>query len=296
MIKPLNIVSVWTHQLEKGEQPNGDELIDHLTAIHDNNAGFTETVAWNCRDLMGKNSYELLADIIDTDNHSKALDLACGSGVLLDLCNRRFGNKISLVGVDMNNAELQLARKRLIDTNIKLHYGIAQDLSFIDDSSVDVILCHWALSLMDPVEPVLKNIKRILRKNGSFGAIIEGDFKTAPTYLEINNIIYKHVRKEYPNYGVIELGDMSMKTFDALKENASKIFDNVSVDVTPFILSFSASAEILAREVAGFFYASFVLSENGYNKMLLELEKYFSENFKSGLSSFEMPVKRVVIN
>lgn len=87
-----------------------------------------------------------------------------------------------------------------------------------------------------------------------------------------------------------------MKTFDALKENASKIFDNVSVDVTPFILSFSASAEILAREVAGFFYASFVLSENGYNKMLLELEKYFSENFKSGLSSFEMPVKRVVIN
>ena len=64
MIKPLNIVSVWTHQLEKGEQPSGDELIDHLTAIHDNNAGFTETVAWNCRDSTGKNSYELLADII----------------------------------------------------------------------------------------------------------------------------------------------------------------------------------------------------------------------------------------
>ena len=296
MIKPLNIVSVWTHQLEKGEQPNGDELIDHLTAIHDNNAGFTETVAWNCRDSTGKNSYELLADIIDTDHHSKALDLACGSGVLLDLCNQRFGSKISLTGVDMNYTELDLARKRLINTDIELYYGVAQDLSFVNDSSVDVILCHWALSLMDPIRPVLNTIKRILRKNGTFGAIIEGDFNTAPAYLEINEIIYEHVRKEYPNYGVIELGDMSMKTVDALKEHTSKIFDNANIDITSFHLSFRARAEILAREVAGFFYASFVLSKTGHRKMLEELEKYFSQKHTNGLSYFEMPVKRVVIN
>ena len=154
MSEPLNIDSVWTRQVETGQQPNEVHLRDHLTTVHDNNAGFTESIAWNCRDVNGKNSYELLADIIDLNIHANVLDLACGSGVLLDLCNQRFGTKLELSGVDMNEAELQLARERLANTDIKLSHSMAQELSFISESSLDVILCHWALTLMDPVVPV----------------------------------------------------------------------------------------------------------------------------------------------
>ena len=55
--EPLNIVSVWTRQIESGQQPSGKDLQEHLSSVHDNNAGFTEAVAWNCRDINGKNSY-----------------------------------------------------------------------------------------------------------------------------------------------------------------------------------------------------------------------------------------------
>ena len=60
MKNPLTIDSDWTRQLENGQQPSGDDLEKHLTEVHNNNAGFTESLAWKCRDVNGKNSYELL--------------------------------------------------------------------------------------------------------------------------------------------------------------------------------------------------------------------------------------------
>ena len=79
----------------------------------------------------------------------------------------------------MNGNELKLARTRLLIKNINFYNAKAQDLSFIEDSSKDVIFCHWALTLMDPVIPVLKTVKRILRNQGVFSAIVDGDSKSA---------------------------------------------------------------------------------------------------------------------
>ena len=295
MSEPLDIESVWTRQVESGQQPSGADLLDHLTTVHDNNAGFTEAVAWNCRDDSGKNSYELLADIIDPNGHTNVLDLACGSGVLLDLCNQRFGNKLKLSGVDMNVTELQLARERLAHTDIKLHHSTAQDLKCVNDKSIDVILCHWALTLMDPVVPVFTAAKRVLKKKGIFAAIIDGDMDTAPGYFEIHNIIYEHVRREHPNYGVIELGDPRVRTAKGLSKLVTKIFVNPDINIVPLLFSLRATPDKLARQVAGFFYASFVLSVAGHRKMLVDLENNFSAKLLDGMGCFIMPVNRLVI-
>ena len=295
MIQPLNIVSAWTRQVEDGQQPSGADLRDHLSAVHDNNAGFTEAFAWNCRDANGNNSYELLADIVDQEYHSNVLDLGCGSGTLLDLCNQRFGTKLSLVGVDMSDAELQLARKRLTHADIKLYQSMAQDLNFVADASVDVILCHWALTLMDPVAPVLAAAKRVLKKRGIFSAIIDGDPKSAPGYLDVHNIIYGYAQRRYPDYGAIELGDPRVRTGAGLEELALKTFRNPDITIRSIPLSFSAAPDVLAREAAGFFYASFVVSAIAYGQMLVDLENYFTAQLQDGVSCFIMPVNHLVI-
>ena len=100
----MKIKSAWISQVESGQKPSSSSLRDHLNALHDSNAGFTEAFAWNCRDANGKNSYELLADIVDQKYHSHVLDLGCGSGVLLDLCNQNFGAELLLSGVDLNGS------------------------------------------------------------------------------------------------------------------------------------------------------------------------------------------------
>ena len=291
----MKIKSAWTRQIESGQQPSSSALRDHLDAVHDNNAGFTEEFAWNCRDANGKNSYELLADIVDQKYHSHVLDLGCGSGVLLDLCNQNFGAELLLSGVDLNGSELQLARKRLAHTNTKFYQGAAQNLDYLADSSFDVIFCHWALTLMDPVEQVLATTKRILKERGIFAAIIDGDSKSAPGYLEVHDIIYDHVQRKYPDYGVYELGDSRVRTADQLQKLTTETFEDFDVNITPITLNFNAAPSILAREAAGFFYASFVLSPSDLSVMLSELEKYFITKQQDGFSNFTMPVNRLVV-
>ena len=295
MNESLAIASDWTRQIGNGIKPSSIALRDHLNTVHNANTGFTEACAWNSRDANGKNSYQLLADIIDLKYHSDVLDLGCGSGVLLELCDQRFETRLKLSGIDMSNAELELARQRLVHTDAKLYQGIAQNIDFIPDSSFDVILCHWALTLMDPVIPALTAIKRVLRDNGVFAAIIDGDRETEPTYTEVHNIIYKYVQQEYPDYGMLDLGDPRIRTTNELRDLLIKKFDTADIEITPVLLGLIDKPYILARKASGFFYASFVLSAMAHRDMLFELEDYFAELPDGENSRFNMPVNKLVI-
>ena len=169
------IDSSWINSLKKGQRPSHASLREHLMLVHRDHTGFAESCASRCRDLSGQNSYEQLASVVDPLKQSYVLDLACGSGVLLEICRQRCGGFSKLTGVDMSEEELVLARQRNPDSGVRLYQGIAQDLSFIDDGEFDVILCHWALTLMDQVPLVMREIKRLLRPQGIFAAIVDGD-------------------------------------------------------------------------------------------------------------------------
>ena len=290
-----NLNSAWTNKVEMGKHPSSQDLLDHLHIIHNRHAGFTETIAKSCCDSNGKNSYELLLDTINPSFPLDVLDLACGSGVLLELCHKRFSPHLKLFGVDINDNELQLARTRLLNENIIFYKGKAQDLHFIKDDSKDVIFCHWALTLMDPVIPVLKTIKRILRSQGIFSAIVDGDSNFAPGYLEIHNIIYESVQKQFPNYGSLELGDSRVRSIETLNKLIKQTFKDCEIKITPHLLSLKEKPHFLAKEVAGFFYASLVLSSEHHDALVFKLTEYFDKISVEGLSNFNLPVNLLTV-
>ena len=291
--KKLN--SSWINKIHSGETPNTQDLSDHLHIIHNRYAGFTEEIATSCCDLNGKNSYELLLDTVDPDYHTEILDLACGSGVLLELCKKRFSSDLKLFGVDMNDNELKLARTRFPNNDINFYKANAQDLNFMKDASKDVIFCHWALTLMDPVVTVLKTIKRLLNKKGVFSAIVDGDLNSAKGYLEIHNIIYQYVQKKFPYYGLLELGDPRVRSLKSLDKLIKKIFTDSEIKITPHILTYKQKPHILANQVAGFFYASLVLSSKHYGILVSRLTDYFTKTSVNGLSDFNLPVNCLVV-
>ena len=290
-----NFNSSWINKIDSGENPNSQDLLDHLDRIHDRLTGFTEKIATSCCDVNGKNSYELLLDTIDPSSHSDILDLACGSGVLLEYCNKRFPFNLKLSGVDMNDNELKLARIRLLNKDIDFFNAKAQKLNFIKDSSKDVIFCHWALTLMDPIIPVLKTIKRILKNHGIFSAIVDGDSNSAKGYSEINDIIYKYVQKIFPNYGLLELGDPRVRSLKTLNELVKMVFDDCVIKITPHVLTYKEKPKVLAKDVSRFFYASLVLSSKHYQILVSELENYFNKSSVNGLSEFNLPVNRLIV-
>ena len=113
--------------------------------------------------------------------------------------------------------------------------------------------------------------------------------------IKINNIIYKYVQRQYPDYGTVELGDPRIRTMEGLNEIAMRTFNGPDITITPGLVSLNAVPEILALQVAGFFYASFVLSVTGHSEMIDELENYFFSQLNNGLSCFVMPVNRLAV-
>lgn len=290
-----NLESKWTQSLRRNEQPSNADLRDHLMVVHRDHAGFTESCALRCEDILGRNSYEFLADIVDPSRHQGILDLACGSGILLEICRRRCGPSAALAGLDMSFAELDLARKRNSDPAIKLYQGIAQNLDSFDNGTFDVVLCHQALTLMDQVPQVLREVSRVLKPDGTFAAIVDGDPVTAPGYEEVHNAIYDLVQLEHPNYGKVDLGDPRVRASKDLRQLVLETFKGAQVEIEAAVFDLHAAPNILAREAAGFFYASYVLSVSTHHQMLQDLEDLFAKQQKFDCSRFALPVNRLIV-
>ena len=284
--------SVWTKNLAKNKQPDGKALLDHLRTVHQHHAGFTEKCASTCRDESGRNSYEWLSEIVPDINGTRVLDLACGSGPLLKILHDRNKN-LKLKGVDMCPEELALAKARMSDGAVDLFQLEAQNLTAINNDSIDVVLCHWALTLMDPIAPVLNEISRILSSGGKFAALVNGPMDTAPGYSDVYNLIYKYVQTKLPNYGEIDLGDPRIKGTKSLKYLVSEAFPDANVSLENNVVSMVGPVAEVSETAAGFFYASFILPPELRKIMLSNLSNLLSVSKQEG--RFVMPISRLIV-
>ena len=291
--------SIWTDSLARNIHPDSNALVDHLRTVHQENAGFTEACASSCRDEAGRNSYEWLAEIVPNNESLNILDLACGSGPLLKILLDRNKN-LNLKGIDMCPEELNLAKKLLINSKVNLIESKAQNLSVINDNSIDIVLCHWALTLMDPIAPVLNEVRRVLNTKGRFAALIDGPMNTAPGYKEVHDLIYSYVQEEIPSYGEIDLGDPRIRGSESLRNLANKAFPDANVTIETNVVSMEGSVTEVAEIAAGFFYAVFILKPEKRKLMIkdlsnmLAISKLSIDNERQG--RFSMPISRLLVS
>jgi len=294
--KGLN--SIWTDSLARNLHPDGNALVNHLRTVHQEHTGFTEACASSCRDEAGRNSYEWLAELVPDNKSLRVLDLACGSGPLLKILFDRNKN-LNLKGIDMCPEELALAKTRLINSGVNLIESKAQNLTAINDNSIDIVLCHWALTLMDPIAPVLDEVRRVLTSEGRFAAIVDGPMNAAPGYTEVQDLIYSYVQEEIPSYGKIDLGDSRIRGSESLSNLVHKSFPEANVTIETKVVSMEGSVTQVAEIAAGFFYAAFVLKPEKRKLMitslsnLLAISKERTDAERQG--RFSMPISRLLV-
>ena len=136
----------------------------YLEAWHSRHADACRVFV-EARDAAGRSSYERLASL--ARDETSVLDIACGTGVLLSLIRART-TSTRLAGVDLCESELRLAQARLPEAQLSL--ARAQALP-VADGSLDLVLCHMALMLMDDPEQALAEARRVLRRGGTFSAV-----------------------------------------------------------------------------------------------------------------------------
>ena len=290
--------SLWTESLTRNLHPDSNALVDHLRIVHHKHTGFTEACASSCRDKAGRNSYEWLAEIVPNNKGLRVLDLACGSGTLLKILSDRNQN-LKLKGIDMCPEELKLAKNLLINSGVNLIESKAQNLKAIKDNSIDIVLCHWALTLMDPIAPVLNEVRRVLTSEGRFAALVDGPMNVVPSYKEVHDLIYSYVQKEIPSYGKIDLGDPRIRGTKSLSNLAHKIFPEANVTIETNVVTIKGPVIQVAEIAAGFFYAVFVLKPDRRNSMITSLSKILAISKDSTdaekQGQFSMPINRLLV-
>jgi ubiquinone/menaquinone biosynthesis C-methylase UbiE len=292
------INSIWTDSLARNLHPDGNALVDHLRTVHQEHTGFTEACASSCRDEAGRNSYEWLAELVPDNKSLRVLDLACGSGPLLKILFDRNKN-LNLKGIDMCPEELALAKTRLINSKVNLIESKAQNLTAINNNSIDIVLCHWALTLMDPIGPVLDEVRRVLTPEGRFAALVDGPMNIAPGYSEVHDLIYSYVQEEIPSYGEIDLGDPRIRGSESLSNLVHKTFPEAYVTIETNVVSIEGPVTQVAEIAAGFFYAAFVLKPEKRKLMitslsnLIKISKESTDGERQG--RFSMPISRLLV-
>ena len=146
---------------------------DVIKQFHETHTGKTTQALMEWRTQDGFSSYEVLAHFAGKHIKTPILDLACGDGYLLELLQRKGFS--DLTGVDSSADELEAARARL-GTQCVLRCDRAHATT-LPARHFDLVVCHMALMLFEPLEPVLEELGRILKPGARFIAVVNRPFK-----------------------------------------------------------------------------------------------------------------------
>jgi ubiquinone/menaquinone biosynthesis C-methylase UbiE len=107
------------------------------------------------------------------------LDLGCGSGVDVFVCSALVGDEGRVIGVDMTDEQLEKANKYvdyhfqkfkeagyISKPNVEFKKAYIEDLSFIPDNSIDIIISNCVINLSSEKPKVFKECHRILKQGG----------------------------------------------------------------------------------------------------------------------------------
>ena len=202
-----------------------------LIDFHDARPGLTAKAFGSlpvvCDGRAYASSYELLAEAVPRVAAPMAvLDLACGDGWLLSLLAARAQPGLTLAGIDMSAAELAAARARLGDS-VALRQAMAQQLPAAS-GSFDCVLCHMALMLMDSLDQVMAEIRRVLRGPGSRFAAVLG--AAPPPSVALTAFIDAVKRRpRSPHLSAVQLGDRRLRSREGILEALTPSFRDIAV-------------------------------------------------------------------
>ncbi|MCB9674608.1 MAG: methyltransferase domain-containing protein [Alphaproteobacteria bacterium] len=107
----------------------------------------------------------------------RIVDLGCGTGRDVYLLAQLAGAKGFVHGVDMTPSQLEVANRTrdwhanrfgFEASNVDFTQGYIEDLSFIEDDSVDIVVSNCVVNLSPRKDLVLKEVFRILKPGGEF--------------------------------------------------------------------------------------------------------------------------------
>ena len=121
----------------------------------------------------------LLVEEAGVDRGHRVLDVACGTGIVARTAADRVGPTGSVVGVDLNEAMLIVARR--VRPDLEWRQGDAAELPF-EEGSFDVALCQMALMFFPDRARAIAEMARVVTADGVVAICVPAGLDEQPAY------------------------------------------------------------------------------------------------------------------
>jgi SAM-dependent methyltransferase len=120
-----------------------------------------------------------LVDIAGVGPCQTVLDVACGTGIVARTAADRLAGAGRVVGVDLNEAMLAVARR--VRPDLEWRQGDAEALPF-PEASFDRVLCQMALMFFPSRVGALREMRRVARPDATVAVVVPGRLDAQPAY------------------------------------------------------------------------------------------------------------------
>jgi SAM-dependent methyltransferase len=134
-----------------------------------------------------------LLDAAGVGAGQRVLDVACGTGIVARGASARVAGTGSVVGLDLNEAMLAVARR--ISPEVDWRAGAAAALPFAD-GEFDVTLSQMAMMFFPDPGAALREMARVTRRGGTVGVLLPGPLAASPPYVAFVDIVSRHAGPE----------------------------------------------------------------------------------------------------
>ena len=114
----------------------------------------------------------MLLDKLKVKAGDAVLDIGCGTGRLGRYVSEIVGSRGRYAGVDPLEERINIAVRKNCYPNAHYRVGIAEDLKFIGDCSIDITFMNWVFNWIIDRTGALKEIYRVLKPGGRTGMVV----------------------------------------------------------------------------------------------------------------------------
>ncbi|HJR96416.1 MAG TPA: methyltransferase domain-containing protein [Actinomycetota bacterium] len=214
----------------------------------------------------------------------RVLDIACGTGIVARTAAGVVGDGENVVGLDLNEAMLTVARR--VRPDLAWRQGDAARLPF-PDRSFDVVLCQSGLMFFPDVEQALREMARVLVDDGRVGIQVWDRRQAQPAYSPFIDVAARHAGPD-----AIDLLSTYFVRGD-LEELRSSLaatgLEPTSIRTEQSTLSFGSIEEMVTTEVRATPLGE-RLSDDAL-RGIIEEARTVLDPFRAGSGTLEIPIR-----
>ncbi len=179
----------------------------------------------------------------------QVLDVACGTGIVARHAASRVGSSGSVVGLDINEGMLTVARETAADIQslIEWQQGDATDLPFPDEQ-FDIVCCQQALQFFDEPVAAVEEMQRVLTPGGCVTLSVWRPLDYQPAYVALAEALEAYIGDDAGNMMRSPFPTWDREDLRTLFRDAGS--DDVSVTIEIGSVRYPSVEEFVRREAA----------------------------------------------